>query len=314
MGGSPLIGRGRELQALERALEAALQGQGSSVLLVGEPGIGKSRLADELSTRARAAGAAVAWGRAWESGGAPPLWPWREALGALQLEASLRDDGGDRFLRFARVEQAVRARCAQGPVVLVLDDLHAADTSTLELLVYLARTSRQHRLLLLGTSRDVEARQRPEVEGLLARFAREGVRLWLGRFSREQVRALAEGVAASPLPEAVLTQVFDATEGNPFFVDETVRAYLAQGTAAVPRGLPEGVRAVLQGRLGLLSSAARTVLETAGVLGRELDPAVLAQLHADAARALVEAEGTGALVRREDGRLAFAHVLLAEAL
>src|SRR5688572_17992739 len=94
-----LVGRVREMDVLSRALESARSGKGSMHLLSGEPGIGKTRLADEIASRAATTGVTVAWGRAWETGGAPPFYPWREiletfggeALGAPILDASLRE-------------------------------------------------------------------------------------------------------------------------------------------------------------------------------------------------------------------------------
>ena len=158
------VGRGQELGLLHDAGTAAAGGRGGLVLLGGEPGIGKSRLADEYATRVAADGALVAWGRCWELGGAPAYWPWTEALRGViaQRSAAGADELGQllpelqqpavesapehaesaRFRLFEAVVQFLRMTSTEQPVVVVLEDLHAADEPSLLLLQYVARAGR----------------------------------------------------------------------------------------------------------------------------------------------------------------------------
>ena len=186
---SSFVGRQAELAVLLEALGDALAGHGRIVLLGGEPGIGKSRLADELASRARARGAEVLTGRCWEAGGAPAYWPWTQSLrshlrttepeqlraqlgaGAADLahllpelrqlvpdtpSAGPPDSEGARFRLFQATAEFLRRASAQKPLVLVLDDLHAADPDSLLLLQLLAREVGASRLLVVGAFRDVD--------------------------------------------------------------------------------------------------------------------------------------------------------------
>ena len=160
----------------------------SVFLIAGEPGIGKTRLADELTSLAQARGAKVRWGRCWEAGGAPAYWPWVQALrahirdgdnerireefapGAADIAQMLPelhelfpdlppapsiDPEGARFRLFDSTASFLRAASDAQPIVLVLDDLHAADTPSLLLLQFLARSLREARIVLVGSYRDL---------------------------------------------------------------------------------------------------------------------------------------------------------------
>src|SRR6516164_2573684 len=142
-----LFGRTEPLAAAARAIEEVALGRGGTLVVTGEPGIGKSALARTLGAEAEARGARVGFGRAWEVGGAPAYWPWSQALAELGLDldellgsASGAMASTQRLVAFDRV---VRAVCAvdASPVVLILDDLHAADVASLELALAFARTA-----------------------------------------------------------------------------------------------------------------------------------------------------------------------------
>src|SRR3954452_1948987 len=212
-----LIGRERELGELFGALDAAAGGDGSSFLIAGEAGIGKTRIADALSDGARARGVLVSWGRCWEAGGAPPYWPWvqvirslvedldadalRETLGwhadgVLALAPELHERLGVRpaagsghdgeSARFAvwDATSAFLARVArEQPLLVVLDDVHLADLPSLLFLRFVARSLRGTRLLLVATSRDADAHARPDAAQLIEEIAREGTRLSLSGLS-----------------------------------------------------------------------------------------------------------------------------------
>ena len=225
--GGAFVGREVELAELLGGLEEALAGHGRLFLLGGEPGIGKSRLADELAQRARAVGFQFCVGRCWEAGGAPPFWPWVQSLrscirdwdrkllrmqlgpGAAELAEILPelrelfpelrappepDSAAARFRLFDACAQFVRNVAERRPLLLVLDDLHAADAPSLRLLEFVAREIASSRIFLLAAYRDVDPRPGQELTSLLAELAREPVtrRLSLTGLSESEVAAYLE--------------------------------------------------------------------------------------------------------------------------
>ena len=201
-----LIGRERELDLLGGALAGLASRQGRLLLLAGEAGIGKTSLVDAIAKRAAAGGQPVLWGRCWEAGGAPPFWPWTQVLRAARdvavdgeraevervlgrLLSGAAPDGPSpdsepvqaRFRLFDEVAGLLRRLAERTPLLIALDDLHAADQSSLLLLRFVARGALHDLpLLLLGTYRDAEARV-GDAGGLLSQIAREGDRVPLGR-------------------------------------------------------------------------------------------------------------------------------------
>ena len=200
LAGGVFVGRNREMGELKACLEDALSGRGRLVTLVGEPGIGKTRTAQELATYAGLRGAQVLWGRCYEEQGVPPYWPWvqairsyvrerdpeqlrsemgagaadiaevvsdvRERLPGLQPAPQLEPDQA-RFRLFGSITGFLKTASQRQPLVLVLDDLHWADQPSLMLLQFVARELGGARLLLIGTYRDVElSRQHPLAEAL----------------------------------------------------------------------------------------------------------------------------------------------------
>src|SRR5262249_17134721 len=193
------VGREAELSRLVHALDRAIAHDGRLMLLVGEPGIGKTRIARELALRAAALGVAVRWGRCQETEGAPSYWPWVQVLraheqgepnaragpggGALRplladavpppVVASEAESAHARFQLSETVAGALRKLCAESPLLVVLDDLHWADAASLLLLRFVATELADARLLVLGTYRDVEMRQGVGA-GMLPELARAG--------------------------------------------------------------------------------------------------------------------------------------------
>src|SRR5262249_35066602 len=157
------------------------------------------RIVQTIARAAASRQARVVWGRAWEAGGAPPYWPWIQIFRALGApddpfgEEATTAGGLDvsqaRFARFDRAARWLKKESNDAALVIVLDDLHAADVSTLLFLHFLARDLFSSRLLLLGTYRDVEARLTSEVGSLIAKIAREGENLGLERLTRDEVLA-----------------------------------------------------------------------------------------------------------------------------
>lgn len=268
-------------------VEHACSGVGSVLLFRGEPGIGKSHAAEYVAAQARALGATVAMGRSWEAGGAPAYWPWIQVFRDLGMDedpfsdvaAELHVGGPEaRFAAFDRAVRALRARAAQRPLVLVLDDLHAADAPSLQLLLLLARQVARARLLVVGAYRDAELELQPGIAPLLAAIAREAEVLPLQRLQPSDVAEWLRDVE----PHARAgdgAQLLQLTEGHPLFVVEALR--LGQTGELNAWSLVRG--GVLDERLGQLTAATRSQLSAAAVFGREFSSADLVALAAPSA-------------------------------
>jgi tetratricopeptide (TPR) repeat protein len=320
-------------------LVRAKSGEGGVALVTGEPGIGKTRLLDEVAARAKGLGFAVAWGRAWELGGAPTYWPWIEALRALFARHGGRDEAARELIRLlpeldSRIVAApgmvnrdafqlcdavstyLQTASLREPLLLVLDDLHAADPSSLALADFVGRKLRDIPMALFGSHRDVEARLTPEVEAPLARLARSGETWVLGPLGLPEIENLVRENLGRTDPETARL-IHEATEGNPLFAEELLRLVGARG-ALRGSGVPAGVRAVIRERLSLLAPATVALLQAAAVVGREFDLAVAAEAAGVTTEALAdaieEAERAEIVGASSPGRHRFSHALFAETL
>jgi len=359
-GTAVFVGRERELAEMTAGLEDAIGGQGRLFLLSGEPGIGKSRLAEELARHARNRGALVLVGRCWEAGGAPAFWPWVQSLRSY-LRASDRDDlvselgsgaaelapilaelyelipglprpiapesEGARFRLFHATAEFLRRASEKRPLVLILDDLHAADTPSLLLLRFLTRELRSMHVLLLAAMRDVEPIPGEPLIAMVAEVAREPVtrRVSLAGLSEDEVARYVQLAAVEIASSELTSALYSETEGNPLFVAETVRYLAVEGVSPQPSGshrlaIPQTVSDVISRRLAHLSPDCHQILVQASVLGREFALDVLERVCAEpegrflagvdeATVARVIAEVPGAR-----GRLRFSHVLVRDAL
>lgn len=357
---SPFVGRAGELAEMRGGLDATSAGHGSSFLVSGEPGIGKTRLAAEFAAEARSRGARTCWGRCWESGGAPAYWPWIEVLRQLlrepdaldpralgrhsaylvQLVPELADQLGTtidaapppadpdsaRFFIFDAIAALLRDVARRAPLVVVIDDLHAADRVSLLLLAFLSRSLVDTGAVLIGTYRAVEMRATDELREPFAEIARHARRLELQGLTADDVACLIETAAGRRPSAALATDVHNVTDGNPFFVDELLRLLAMQGrfrtTESVSNSLviPEGIRDAVRRRLEPLSANARTLLEIAAVAGREWDTAVLRLASGLDPMLIVEILdeplGHGLLAPTEGipGRFTFRHALIQEVI
>src|SRR5438874_1954052 len=346
------VGRHHELVELRAGLEDAATGRGRFFLVVGEAGIGKTRLVEELAREAAERGHLVLWGRCWEGEGAPPYWPWIQVIraclpqvadgaGAPYLAQLVPELGGlqspappvapqsehARFYLFDAVATFLRSRPDHTPLVLVFDDLQWADTPSLLLLQFLVHELRDTAMLVVATYRAMEARQNPHVAEILGALARDGRHLPLSGFGEGEVALFIEGKTGRSAAPALVQAVHRETEGNPFFVDEVVHLLVAEGaldrrdeTVARRLPVPQGVREVIRRRLAPLPAPCRDALTFASVVGREFGLGALQRacgLGADALLEVLRAGlGRGLLVAgpRAAGRYRFAHALIRETI
>jgi DNA-binding CsgD family transcriptional regulator len=318
--GTRLVGRVPEVVALDRLRAEAAAGHGASVLLIGEPGIGKTAVVEEAVSRATAADVTVLTGRAEPDEGAPAYWPWSRLLdagvdGLSPALLEVREGPGESAAaaRF-RVEHATVTALREtagrlGGLVLVLEDLHWADPASLSLLRRLARDLPATGILVIGTAWRMDERLPPaEV-------------LHLGPLEPAAVGTYLTQQAGGPVHGTWATVVHRLGGGNPLYVRELARL-LARGDRlrrpASPVDLPDGLRRLVSRRMDQLSPATRDLLGGAAALGSDVDIMVLraAAPEPDAVdRLLAEAVRAGVLVDDpwHPSTLRFAHDLVRQA-
>jgi hypothetical protein len=312
----PLVDRENEVRELRAALEAALGGSGRVVLLGGEPGIGKTRLASVIADEAASRGVPALWGRGWEDGSAPAFWPWNTALrrwidragpaGVVDAAGSwaaelahvfpvLRDriedlppsesweSAGARFRLFDLVSRFLAAFARPAGLVVVLDDVHWADAGSLKLLEFIAADLADMRLLVVATYRDTEVQPADPLSATLSRLAREPStrRLLVGGLSPADcgrwIALTGAEVDGAELGEALHRE----TNGNPFFIGEIVHLLTSEQDytgAWDAQRLPQGVREVIARRLDRLGADCRATLAVAALFGDTVDAEMLAEI------------------------------------
>ncbi|MCH8297792.1 MAG: protein kinase [Chloroflexi bacterium] len=264
LAGGVFVGRQREMGELKACLEDALSGRGRLVTLVGEPGIGKTRTALELATYAGLRQAQVLWGRCYEGEGAPPYWPWVQAIRSYvrdvdpeQLRSEMGAGAADiaevvsdvreqlpgleappqlepeqaRFKLFDSITAFLKNAAQRKPLVLVLDDLHWADHPSLLLLEFVARELGNARVLVIGTYRDIDLSRQHPLSQTLGELTRERLfqRVLLRGLDQEDVARFVELVSGVDPPSGMVEAVHRQTEGNPLFVTEIVRLLVQEG-------------------------------------------------------------------------------------
>ena len=353
-----IVGRREEREVLGRALAAAGAGTGRVVLIGGEPGIGKTHLAEAFA--ADVAGALVLWGHCQETEGAPPFWPWRQvlrglvtelddvtlrrALGAdaavvLDVAPELAEQVGDvapvrlpdaeaaRFHFFDAVTRLLTSAARDRPLVVVLEDLHFADESTMALLRFVVGATRGSGLLLVATYRDVAVADRALLASTLGALAREPVveRLLLPGLDHEEGTLLVARLLGRDPDAGLVTDILERSGGNPLFLTHLVR--LLQGgeraggdaRAIVREHVPPAVIDLIRLRVDEQPAATRRLLEVAAVIGRSFELDLLVQVEAqtfDAALAGLEPATRAGLVVEEEvpGAYRFTHALMREAI
>ena len=306
---SDFIGRQPELAVLAAAWDDALSGRGPMVMLAGEPGIGKTRLAQALVTHAESLGAQVLWGWCYEHAGAPPYWPYVQPIRAYiesadpgQLSAQIGPGGPAiaeivpelrekipglgqpaavepeqaRFRLFDSLATFLKNVAQSQPLLFVVDDLHWADSASLLMLEFLVREIAASPLLVLGAYRDVEVTGSHPLAQTLGNLVRERHfrRVQLGGLTQQEVGEFVEASKGVTLPGDALRTIHSRTEGNPLFLNEVVDLIDPEQimeNRAWADIIPDGVRDAIGRRLGRLSETCNQVLGTASVIGREFD-------------------------------------------
>ncbi len=358
-GTTSLIGRQAELAVLAAALEDSLSGRGQLAILAGEPGIGKTRLSRELADLAEAKGAAVLWGGCHERRGAPPYWPWLQALrsyveaaeaGQLRLDMGpgaadisqiipelaakleglekprVLDPEQERFRLYLSITTFLKNLSQRQPLVLVLEDLHWADESSLFLLEFLAGEISLSSLMVVGTYRDIEVTGSHPLVETLGGLVREGNfhRVPLHGLSRQEVGEFVASRSGVAVAEAAIDSLHQRTDGNPLFVGEVVGSVSPEemdGNQDWVAGVPDAVREAILRRLSRLSEPCNQLLRTASVIGRDFSLPLLRYLSADIAEDVFLTGVDEALNIRiieslpgGPGRYRFGHALIQQAV
>ena len=344
-----LVARDHDLARLTRALDDAWWGHGASVAIVGEAGIGKTRLVEELADRMQRRGGRILLARSFEmeqvlsfgcwldvlrpiiARGFPALRDleptWRRELARLFPEArALRPvpttapTGAPQL--FEAVVRLIHRLVDDQPHVVIFEDLHWADEMSLRLLSFVAHRIADRRVLVVATAREEELADLPRLRTLLEELGRDArhVRVALSPLPRTAIASLTRSVMTSvgdPGTRAALEErVWEVSEGNPFVALETVRALEEAGTAPESTTLPRRVTELINNRLDRLDARARDLVEVAAVVGREFEPEILQQAAgvgaSEAASGIQLLARRGVLAARGD-RLDFVHDRVREA-
>jgi oligopeptide transport system substrate-binding protein len=324
IGSGRLVGREYELQIARSLWSQVLSGQGQLLLISGEPGVGKTRLVRELVTQARVTGGRALVGASYAEGGvpyAPIVQILRRSLDDvvnelempefllaallalvpslrlryphLEPEPELDDPRAERQRLFDNLVTYLTAWSERTPLLLVLEDVHWADSGTFALLRHVARHSRHARLMMIVTFRPVGLEEAQPLHEMLLDLNRERLEahLRLRRLDREQTGEMLVALLGGEITPDLLDDIYGETEGNPFFVEEVCRAlvesgklYLQDGHWHRPGiaelGIPQSVRVAIVSRVSALPAESQKTLQLAAVLGRAFDFETIAEASA----------------------------------
>ncbi len=253
----------------------------------------------------------------------------RGAIAAAADAPSVQSIGAEqaRFRLFESVTTALCGIAQKQPLMIVVDDLHDADEPSLQMLRFVARALRSARILIVGTYRDIEVRRSAALTQLIGDVIREGYQMPLSGLSQDEVARLVRSEAGRAPNERLVSTLYQATAGNPLFVEGMVRLIVAEGkTDAIARplsaglNLPDGVRGAIQQQLKSLSGAAVSALTNAATLGNEFDLRIVARISAASEDQLLdlmdEAMEAGIIVKVPGalGRYRFSHALVRDGL
>ncbi len=372
---SRLFGRERELDQLLEWLERARTGQGRLALIEGEPGIGKTSLAEELAAAALARGVDVLWGRAWEEGGAPPFWPWIQVLrgladrdgmeqvrtwaadarqlaqllpelltgiesGSSQTDRAEADGPSARFRQFDELARLLRRACGRtggGPPreqnheasesgrarLIILEDLHAVDQASVQLVRFLLPELADMRLLVVATFRSLEVGSSSALAALLEVQTEAITRLGLRGLAESDVSIMLETKLGRAAPPRLTRPLHALSAGNPLLLAELCKQLEEQDpeewtdlSRLAAHSVPERISGAVRKHLAGLPEAARDALAKCSVLGREFSLPLAAALcgcrESELLGTLAPALVLG-VVRpsaRAAGQLSFSHALV----
>lgn len=332
------IGRHTHLTRLRERL-AHLDDRGGLVALLGEAGIGKSALAEQIASEAARAGINVLATRCVDS--APPLWPWIQLVRALpssgftdartraerMLHGEVQTSVGERsavFNAYAAVVDALQEAATSSPLMLVIDDVHAADPATLAVLALVTGDLASSRVLVVVAARDDQTDSAFETAMADLMSCRGAERLTLRGFEPDEVAMFTRRFPGGDVSDDVAAALHERTAGNPYFLVQLVR--LLSSTVRSGRfgpddvgqaAIPDDLRGVLKRRIGRLPTESRSLLAVAAVIGREADLVVLEHTSGltndDLMLALEPAIAAGLLVDVEDRwACRFVHPLVRE--
>lgn len=311
---------------MQSCLSQVIQGKGRSVMISGEAGIGKTKLTEELGRLARMTNCKFLVGRCLPNSTAPYL-PFRDALQELAIKDPFAEGSpGDAF--FA-VREALGRGSQSQPLVLVLEDLHWADTASVQVIHFLSRNISCMRVMLVGTYRPediafevTEGLFHPLLDSLRS-MRRESLytEISLGELSEREIGELLNKILGGRVHSKVLEEVMREGEGNPLFTIECVHNLLSHGQLRSADGVwsfagdlvtvPSTVKDVVMRRVDRLPRTTRRVLEAASVIGLRFEPKVLASLmnmrQMDLLEILEEADRSHAMVKVGEGKVSFSH-------
>ncbi len=358
VGTSLMVGRESEHATLTEAFAEAEIQQGNITLIRGEPGIGKSYLAWSFSEKVRATGARVVFGQCHETLGSPPFWPWLQVLKALYASgntatvpsatifesmtaaaptmennapstfaSNVGNAGSEQFLLFNRIANLLAETASGQTLLIVLDDLHWADRSSLLLLTHLCRKLAAHPIMIVGTYREMEVTRKHPLFKSLGEIGREAKlrRIGLKGLSPQDVSGFLAKSVEQTLPQALVNELYEKTEGNPLFVSEVANILQQEKHLLCGRQLaleiPDGIQEAIGRRLNLLSDACNEMLLLASVIGRHFSLRVLNPLmpevnQLELLNTLEEATNRGILndSNTAAGEFQFSHVLIRDIL
>jgi oligopeptide transport system substrate-binding protein len=362
IGRGRLVGRTHELENARSLWNRVLSHQGQMLLVSGEPGIGKTRLVREITTQVQISGGTALTGACYAEGGVPytpfaqilrrAIEIWQDEIQDmpdfvlvdllsllpdlqtrfpdLKLELKFDDPKAEQHRLFENLVLFFTTLSERKPLLLVIEDLHWADSGTLHLLRYLARNTRRSRIMLTSTFRDVIPVEAQVFQEMLLDLRREGLadQLRLPRLNREQSEEMLGNLFAEEITPEFLDGMYDETEGNPFYIEEVCKALVDSGTlyyqdgrwhrpSVEELGIPQNVRVAIESRIRVLPANTQETLQLSAVLGRQFDLETLtyaSDLEEDTIIEALELAERAQLIEyiREDGKnsYTFAHTLI----
>ena len=305
-----IFGRERELHQLTQMLDGAIASTTQLALLVGEPGIGKTRLVEELARIAASNKVAVAWGACLDGGGTPPHWPWVQILESLdrQLEggiASLESPSIERLARLipgiitqstpnsvngsedeftvaSAIRDVVSRTAITQPALLILEDIHWADDASLQTLDLLTNSLRDIPLLIVATYRDTDVARTHALSTMLPSLTRapRTQRLPIGGLEPAAIGQIIESTSGITAKSTIGNEIATRTAGNPFFAREIALSINSTNPDAASHLVPEGIREAVGRRLSDLEPSRIEILQVGSLVGRTFNASLISEVIA----------------------------------